>query len=68
MNLKVLDQLLGLDSDHELIFAKMSLKKFLMGENKYDTAVCCNIHSNRKLLHFSTWSPGTPEHQLVVVH
>lgn len=65
MNLKVLDQLFGFDSDHELIFAKLSLKKFLVGENKYDTAVCCDVHRNRKLLHFSTRNPGIPEHQLV---
>jgi len=64
MNLKALNQLFGFDSDHELIFAKLSLKKFLMGESKDDTAVCCHVHRNRKLLHFSTRSPGIPEHQL----
>lgn len=67
MNLKVLDQLFGFDSDHDLIFAKLSLKKFLMGENKYNTAVCCDVHRNRKHLSFSTWNPGIPEHQLVSI-
>lgn len=56
MYLKVLDKLLGFDSDHKLVFAELKLKELLICKCEFDTTVACNVDRDRKLLHFSSGS------------
>lgn len=57
MDLKILNQLFRSDTYHDLIAAKTALQQLFVSKSECDSALGCNVHGHRKLLHVPSWSP-----------